>query len=428
MKKPEYMPRIADSLLRDILSCTGAVLVEGPKWCGKTTTAARQAKSILYMDAPGQREDNLVLARVAPERLLSGEHPRLIDEWQLSPSLWDAVRFSVDRADEYGQFLLTGSSVPPPHSEIYHTGTGRIARFRMRPMSLWESGESSGAVSLRELFEGMQPTGVSARGIELEEMAFLLCRGGWPGAIGQSKRFALRHAFDYVDGVAESDISRVDGVARDAERARVLMRSYARLQGSQAGIGVITEDLSEHEGMAVSENSIYSYLNALREIFVIEDVPAWHPYLRRKTTIRTSDTRYFTDPSIATAAMGLGPNGLLDDLTTFGLFFETLVARDLRTYSSALDGELLHYHDRNGLECDAVVRLRDGRYGLVEVKLGGEALISQGCATLLKLSAAIDTAKTRAPAFRMVVTAVGKYAYSRPEDGIIICPITALKD
>ena len=428
MKKREYMPRIADSLLREVLSCTGAVLVEGPKWCGKTTTAARLSGSVLYMDEPGRSEENIALSRVAPGRLLEGARPRLIDEWQLAPSLWDAVRFEVDRTDEYGRFLLTGSSVPPPRAEIHHTGTGRIARFRMRPMSLWESGESSGAVSLRELFGGWRPDGVSARGVELEDMAFLVCRGGWPGAVGQSGRAALRHAFDYVDGVAESDISRVDGVGRDASRTRVLMRSYARLQASQAGIGVITEDLSEHEGMSVSENSIYSYLNALREIFVIEDVGAWHPNLRRKTTIRASDTRYFTDPSIATAAMGLGPSGLMDDLTTFGLFFETLAVRDLRTYSAALDGELLHYHDRNGLECDAVVRLRDGQYGVVEVKLGGEALIQQGCDTLRKLSEAIDTTKTRAPAFKMVVTAVGAYAYTRPEDGVVVCPVTALRE
>ena len=295
-------------------------------------------------------------------------------------------------------------------------------------MSLWESGESSGAVSLQEVFGGWRPDGVSARAVELEGMAFLMCRGGWPGAVGQSGRAALRHAFDYVDGVAESDISRVDGVGRDAERARVLMRSYARLQASQAGIGVIAADLSGHEGMLISENTIYSYLNALREIFVIEDVGSWHPNLRRKTTMRTSDTRYFTDPSIATAVMGLGPSGLMDDLTTFGLFFETMVVRDLRTYSAALGGELLHYHDRNGLECDGVVRLRDGQYGLVEVKLGGEALIRQGCDTLRKLSEIIDTTKMRAPAFRMVVTAVGRYAYTRADDGVIVCPVTALRE
>ena len=428
MQKGEYKPRIADLALQEILSCTGAVLVEGPKWCGKTTTAARLANSVLYMDEPGKRESNIELARLAPERLLSGATPRLLDEWQLAPTLWDAVRFNVDRASEYGQYLLTGSSVPPRSTDFHHAGTGRIARFRMRPMSLWESGESSGAVSLSALFAGQsQFRAADAKPLGLEGVAFALCRGGWPEAVGQPERFALRHAFSYVDAVTEADISRFDGVTRNAERARVLLRSYARLQGRQAKLGVIIEDLSSHEGFAIGENTIDSYLNALRGIFVIEDVTAWHPNLRRKATIRAADTRYFTDPSIATAALGLGPDALMDDLSTFGLFFETQVIRDLRVYADALDGTIHHYLDRNGLECDAVVRLRDGRYGLVEVKLGGETLIQDGCATLKALAENIDTTKMRAPSFRMIVTAVGDYAYLRPEDGVIVCPLSALK-
>ena len=427
MKKGGYRPRIADSTLQEILSCKGAVLIEGPKWCGKTTTAARQAASVLYMDETGKKERNIALARLNPARLLSGEHPRLIDEWQLAPSLWDAVRFNVDRASEYGQYILTGSSVPPQTDEMHHTGTGRIARFRMRTMSLWESGESSGNVSLGALFAGGGMEPADAIALDLDGVAFAICRGGWPEAVGQDGKFALRHAFDYVDAVAESDISRFDGVARDAEFARALMRSYARLQGTQAGIGVVTRDLSAHEGRILGENTIYSYLNALRGIFVVDDITAWHPSLRRKTTVRASDTRYFADPSIAAAALGFGPDALQDDLPTFGLLFETLAMRDLRAYADALGGTIHHYLDRNGLECDAVIRLRDGRYGLLEVKIGGEALIEKGCRTLAKLSANIDTSKMRAPSFMMVLTAVGDVAYCRPEDGVIVCPIGALK-
>ena len=427
MKKGKYRPRIADSTLKDILSCTGAVLVEGPKWCGKTTTAARQAASVLYMDETGKKDTNIALAKLNPVKLLSGEHPRLIDEWQLAPSIWDAVRFNVDRASEYGQYILTGSSVPPKTDEMHHTGTGRIARFRMRPMSLWESEESSGSVSLGLLFSGEAPTTADANVLGLEGIAFAACRGGWPEAVGQSGRFALRHAFDYVDAVAASDISRFDGVARDAECARAIMRSYARLQGTQASIGVITADLSAHEGRTFGENTIYSYLNALRGIFVVDDVSAWHPSLRRKTTVRASDTRYFADPSIAAASLGFGPNSLQDDLPTFGIVFETLAIRDLRAYADALDGTVHHYLDRNGLECDAIIRLRDGRYGLVEVKLGGDVLIDKGCETLNKLSSCLDTSRMHAPSFRMVLTAVGEYAYQRKEDGIIVCPISALR-
>ena len=427
MEKAEYRPRLADAVLKEILSCKGAVLVEGPKWCGKTTTAERQAATILYMDEPGKKDRNISLAKLDPNRLLRGSPPLLIDEWQLAPSLWDVVRFKVDRAGGYGQFMLTGSSVPPSTDEMSHTGTGRIARLRMRPMSLWESGESSGTISISELIAGKEMTTEDARPLGLEEIAFILCRGGWPEAVAQSGKAAIRQAFDYVDGVAESDISRFDGVVRDPERARTLMRSYARLQGTQAGIGVITEDLSEHEGMPISENTVNSYLNALRGIFVIDDVTAWHPNLRRKTTIRTSDTRYFADPSIATAALGVGPDALMDDLPTFGLLFETMAIRDLRAYADALDASVHHYLDRNGLECDAVFRMRDGRYGLVEVKLGGDELVEAGCSSLNKLSSLIDTAKMRQPAFKMVLTAVGEYAYRRKEDGIFICPLSSLK-
>ncbi len=427
MKNNEYRPRVADTVLREILSCKGAVLVEGPKWCGKTTTAEQVAASTLYMDEPGKKDSNISLAKLNPNRLLRGDSPLLIDEWQLAPSLWDVVRFKVDRASEHGLYILTGSSVPPATDEISHTGTGRIARLRMRPMSLWESGESSGSVSIQDLVLGKSFATEDSKRFGLEELSFAICRGGWPEAVGLSGKAALRQALDYVDAVVESDISRFDGISRNAERARSLLCSYARLQGTQAGVGVITKDLSAHEGMSISENTINSYLNALRGIFVIEDVTAWHPNLRRRTTIRTSDTRYFTDPSIATAALGVTPDALMDDLPTFGLLFETMAIRDLRAYADVLDATVHHYLDRNGLECDAVFRMRDGRYGLVEVKIGGDTLVEHGCGALNKLSALIDTTKTRKPAFKMVLTAVGDYAYTRKEDGIIVCPIGCLR-
>ena len=426
MEIKDYRQRVADSVIAEVMEGKGAVLVEGPKWCGKTTTCAHLAKSVVSMDEPRRRERNVLLAKVDPDKLLEGEHPLLIDEWQIAPTLWDAVRYKVDRENGFGHYLLTGSSVPPRTDEINHTGTGRIARVRMRPMSLWESGESSGSVSLSRLFAGETFKAVEAHESSLEEIAFAACRGGWPAVIGLRERVALRQAFDYVDAVVQSDISRFDGVSRDPERARRLMRSYARLQGSAATWGVIADDLSAHEGSAFGENTAYAYLNALRGIFVVEDMPAWHPNLRRKTTIRTSDVRYFSDPSIVAASLRIGPNDLMDDLATFGLVFETMAVRDLRVYAEALDGDVFHFLDRNGLECDAVVHLRDGRYGLIEVKIGGDALVEKGCASLRRLRDALDTEKMREPSFMMVLTAVGDFAYRRPDD-VIVCPIGALR-
>ena len=427
MEIKDYRQRVADSVIAEVMEGKGAVLVEGPKWCGKTTTCTHLAKSVVSMDEPRRRERNVLLAKVDPDKLLEGEHPLLIDEWQIAPTLWDAVRYKVDHEKGFGHYLLTGSSVPPKTDGINHTGTGRIARVRMRPMSLWESGESSGSVSLSRLFAGETFKTAEAHELSLEEIAFSACRGGWPAAIGLRERVALRQAFDYVDAVVQSDISRFDGVARDPGRARRLMRSYARLQGSAATWGVIADDLSAHEGSAFGENTAYAYLNALRGIFVVEDMPAWHPNLRRKTTIRTSDVRYFSDPSIVAASLRIGPNDLMDDLSTFGLVFETMAVRDLRVYAEALDGDVFHFLDRNGLECDAVVHLRDGRYGLVEVKIGGDALVAKGCVSLRRLRDTLDTEKMREPSFMMVLTAVGDFAYRRPDDGVIVCPLGALK-
>lgn len=404
----------------------GAVLIEGPKWCGKTTTAEEKAGSVLYMNDPKKSGTYLQLAKMSPHVLLTGETPRLIDEWQLAPCLWDTIRFEVDHRDEEGQFILTGSAVPPETDEIWHSGTGRFARIKMRPMSLWESGDSDGKVSLEALFKN-NVEAVAFEGKNLEDIAYLVCRGGWPKATLQSPNIALDRAYDYYDAVVNIDISRVDGVERDTERTKRLMRSYARFQGAQTAIGKIKEDVRINDSMNIDDDTIGSYIKALKKIFVIEDMPAWNPNLRSKTAIRSSDTRYFVDPSIAVAALGVGPKDLIDDLETFGLLFETMCVRDLRVYADALGGSVYHYRDKNGLECDAVVHLRNGSYGLIEIKLGGDNLIEEGASSLKSLAEKIDTTRMKNPSFLMVLTAVGDFAYQR-EDGVYVVPIGSLKD
>lgn len=425
-KKEKYRPRIADKLLERKLRGKGAVLLEGAKWCGKTTTAEQLCRSVLYMSEPGKREQNEQLVRLNPALLLRGEKPRLIDEWQVAPKLWDAVRFEADHSPDLGLFVLTGSSVPPDMSEVIHSGTGRFAWLKMRPMSLWESGESTGEVSLKSLFDGnLNIAGVS--GLDLERIAFIACRGGWPLSVDMDDEIALDQAFDYVAAVEKRDIQQADGVERDPARVHRLLRSYSRLQGAQVSNSAIRDDLIENEGETLDVDTIAAYIKALKRIFVIEDAEAWNPNLRSKTAIRTSDTRYFTDPSIATASLGIGPKDLIADLNTFGLIFETLCIRDLRVYAEALNGNVYHYRDKNGLECDAVIHLRDGNYGLIEIKLGGDNLINQGASTLLTLAGKIDTTKMKKPSFLMVLTAAGDYAYQR-EDGVLVVPIGCLKD
>lgn len=426
MVKQKYRQRIADALLSRKLEGKGAVLIEGAKWCGKTTTAEQQARSVLYMTAPGKIRQNIELAEIKPLMLLKGQKPRLIDEWQVAPQLWDSIRFEVDHASELGQYILTGSSVPPDMSQVIHTGTGRFGWLRMRPMSLWESGESTGDVSLESLFDGHTEVEGIAKA-SLEDIAFMACRGGWPLAVGMKGMTALDQAFDYVTAVETRDITAVDGVERDPARVHRLLRSLARHQGAQAPFSTLKADMDANEATEISTDTIASYIQALKRIFVVEDAEAWNPNLRSKTAIRTSDTRYFTDPSIATAALGLGPADLTADLATFGLMFETLCVRDLRVYAEAIYGNVYHYRDKNGLECDAVVHLRDGRYGLVEIKLGGDRLIEDGAATLKELSGLIDTTKMKTPSFLMVLTATGDYAYRRG-DGVLVVPVSSLKN
>ena len=424
MKK--YKPRITDALIERKLKGKGAILIEGPKWCGKTTTAEQFAKSVLYMSKPEDVQSNLMMAEIDPSKLLKGETPRLIDEWQIAPKLWDAVRFEVDHRDNMGHFILTGSAVPPKNDEIFHTGTGRFAWIKMRPMSLFESLESTGEVSLRELFN--QPSQLNGENkLAIDDLAFLICRGGWPGAIDMDKDIALNQTFDYYTAIVNTDISRADNVKRDPERAKRLMRSYARNQGAQTAYTVIRDDIVANDSESLTEDTVYAYTNALRKIFVIEDMPAWNPNLRSKTAIRTSDTRYFIDPSIATASLGLGPEELIKDLNTMGLFFETMCVRDLRVYAESIDGQVYHYRDKSGLECDTVIHLRNGSFGLIEIKLGGDKLIEEGAETLKAFRDKIDTTKMKTPSFLMVLTGTGRYAYKR-EDGVYVVPIGCLKN
>lgn len=421
-----YRKRIADGILLRKLEGKGAVLIEGPKWCGKTTTAEQVAASILYMDDPEKKEQNITMSELNPKRLLKGAAPRLIDEWQLAPGLWDAIRFEVDHRSEPGQFILTGSAVPPDTGEITHSGTGRFTWLTMRPMSLYESGDSVGEVRLRTLFE--QPEEVDGEShLDLERLAFLVCRGGWPQAVGMRDEIALDQGMDYFDAIVRSDIHRADGIRKDPERVKRLMRSYARNQGTSTSVSMIARDIAANDESAMGVDSVASYLAALRKIFVIEDMAAWNPNLRSKTAIRSSDTRYYVDPSIAAAALGIGPSDLIADLKTFGFLFETLCVRDLRVFADALNGEVYHYRDKDGLECDAVIHLRNGAYGLVEIKLGGDKMIEEGAENLKALSRKIDTDKMKEPSFQMVLIGIGDYAYRR-RDGVYVVPIGCLRD
>lgn len=419
----KYYPRIADQVLRDRLNAKGAVLVQGAKWCGKTTTALQMAKSHVFMQDPQNREQNLRLAELDPMLLLSGDTPRLIDEWQLTPRLWDAVRFAVDQRNQFGQFILTGSAVPHHDMSTSHSGTGRISRMTMRPMSLFESEDSNGTVSLEALFRGGAVRAVSE--LSVRQISHLICRGGWPGAVGREEKVALQQATDYVDGVIESDISRADGISRHPMRVRRLMRSYARLVGSQAKITEIKADMIANDKDSLDEDTISSYIAALELIFVVEELEAWNPNLRSKTSVRTSNTRFFVDPSIAVAALRIGPEDLLNDLKTMGFLFESLCIRDLRVYADALDGDVLRYRDSNGLECDAVIHLRNGSYGLAEIKLG-QSEIDDAAEKLIKMVEILDTTRMKEPSFLMVLTGT-QYAYRR-EDGVFVVPIGCLRN
>lgn len=423
-----YRHRIMDGLLAKKLQAKGAVVIEGPKWCGKTTTAEEIAASKVLLARTDMKEQFKSLLEIDTDAALSGETPMLIDEWQTVPKLWDAVRYTIDHRRKMGQFILTGSAVPDKEAEMAreHSGTGRFAWLTMRPMTLFESGESNGSVSLTALFSAPGKI-LEKNSLSLQDIAFLICRGGWPMSVGLPEEAALEQAFDYYDAVTKEDVTKADGVKRASERVQRLMRAYARHQGTQASIATLREDLKNNDTAILNDDTIASYLEVLRKIFVVEDMPAWNPNLRSKTAIRTADTRYFVDPSIATAALGLGPDDLMNDLNTMGFFFETMCVRDLRVFAEALNGKVYHYRDKSGLECDAVVHLRNGQYGLIEIKLGGQSLINDGVATLNALAGRIDTSRMKAPAFLMVLTATGEFAYRRPEDGVYVVPIGCLR-
>lgn len=422
----EYKARIVDDMLKAKLESKGAVIIEGPKWCGKTTTAMQAAGSILRLDEPSKRETNIQMSEIDPGKLLKGEVPRLIDEWQIAPKLWDAARYEVDIRGEEGQFILTGSAVPIESKEITHSGTGRFTWLMMRPMSLFESGDSTGDVSLNQLFKN--PNVIDGmNNVSLEKLAFLICRGGWPHAVGMKEKPALLQAEDYYEAVIKSDINRADGVSKNPERVKRLMRSFARNQGTQISNTMLRDDIISNDTESLNEDTIASYINALKNIFVVEDMPAWNPNLRSKTSIRTSDTRYYVDPSIAVASLGIGPKDLTNDLNTMGLLFETLCVRDLRVYAESIGGNVLHYRDKSGLECDTVIHLKNGRYGLAEIKLGGQKFIEDAAENLKALSNKIDTSKMPAPSFLMIIIGIGEFAYKR-EDGIFIVPIGCLKN
>ena len=422
MKVTNYLPRISDTLLIKKLRCSGAVLVTGPKWCGKTSTALVASNSVVYMQDPDRGAAYMLAADTKPSILLDGAVPRLIDEWQMAPVLWDAVRFAVDQRQDYGQFVLTGSAVPTDGVTM-HTGTGRISRLPMRTMSLYESGESNGSVSLRNLFDNKMPV-MEPSSLTIEQIAFALCRGGWPASVRMKGEDAMEPSRNYVDAIIHQDVSRVDGVERNPKRVQLLLRSLARNITTMATNVTILKDM-EGDEKSMSAPTLDAYLNALRRIFVIEDLPAWSPSMRSKTALRTSSKRHFTDPSIATAVMRATPKSLLEDFNTFGLLFESLCTRDVRIYAQANDGEVYHFRDKNGLEADMIVALNDGRWAAVEVKLGTKQ-IDEASEHLQELAWKVNDEKMGKPSFLMVLTG-GEYAYQR-KDGVLVVPIGCLKD
>lgn len=424
MKK--YLPRIADTLIKNQLECSGAILIEGPKWCGKTTTAIEISKTVVKMDDPEFKMQYESLAKLEPSLLLKGEVPVLIDEWQVAPNLWDTVRFEVDKRGEVGQFILTGSSVPPKIDLLSHSGTGRFARIKMRPMSLYESNDSIGNVSLNSLFNGNDIFETSPD-ISLLDIANLICRGGWPFSLSMNLNSAFLQARNYYDSVVTQDILRVNGdEVLESERTKRIIRSYARNISQSVPLSTIREDVIANDEKTFSEVTLYNYISFLKRIFILEDSKAWNPNLRSKTAIRTCETRYFVDPSIACASLGIGPNDLINDLNTMGFYFENMAIRDLRVYADLLDGEVYHYRDKSGLECDAVIHLRNGKYGLIEIKLGSDDGIKDGIKNLLALEKKIDVDKMNKPSFKMILVAKSKFAY-KTKEGIYIVPICSLK-
>lgn len=427
-----YLHRTADVVLSERLEAFGAVLIEGPKWCGKTTTSEQIAKSVIRLQDTDKREEYLATAASKPSLLLQGDTPRLIDEWQDAPVLWDAVRTMVDKRNEPGQFILTGSN-SVDKNKILHSGTGRISRMKMLPMSLWESGESNGKISLQQLFDdpSLDIDGITSD-MEIEDLIFAACRGGWPATVNiKSQKAKLLVARDYVNSVCREDISRVDNVQRDERVARLLLRSYARNISTLAKNTSLLADIVSSEEISISMPTFDDYVAALTKLFVICNIDAWCPAIRSKTTIRSGYKRAFIDPSIAVASLGLTPEALHTQLKTFGFIFEQMCARDLKAYTPDFDTHLSYYRDRYGLEADLVLHLADGRYALIECKLGSKE-IEEGASHLTELKRLIqehnekeEQVPLREPDLLIILTG-GHMAYTRP-DGVKIIPLATLR-
>ena len=422
-----YFERVHDGILTEKLQSSGAVLIEGPKWCGKTSTGAHLAKSVIYLQDPDKRKSYEQLADTTPSLLLHGDVPHLIDEWQTLPVVWDAVRFAVDQRQKMGQFILTGSATPlddgMAQREILHSGVGRIARMRMYPMTLWESKNSNGTVSLADLFDNNINELYSESDLTIEDIAYQICCGGWPAITSLNRKKALDVVYNYVDELINVDIHRVDGSEKNPERVRQVLRSYARNISTMTSATTIMQDVRAND-ISITDKTLTNYLTALNRLFVTEDLKAWQPSLRSKTAIRSTNKRHFTDPSVAAAVLGLNPHSVLDDFNLFGYLFEDLCVRDLRVYTLPLRGGLFHYRDHANLEADIVVRLYDGRWAAIEVKLGSKQ-IEDAAKNLIKLESTIDTDKVGKPSFLMIVTG-GQYAYRR-KDGVYVVPIGCLK-
>ncbi len=418
----EYISRIIEDELDLALRSSGAVLIVGPKWCGKTSTAEIKSNSKIYMQNPDQFASNIKIANIKPSLLLEGETPRLIDEWQVAPNLWDSVRYTVDRRGGVGHFILTGSAVPTDNKTM-HTGTGRISRIVMRPMSLYESKNSNGSVSLGKVFEE-KSLEASVSELDIEDYAYLICRGGWPASVGTNEEIAIRRTSDYINAVVNYDVAAVDGVEKNPNKVEQLLKSLSRNICTSASIPTIIKDVLGSEE-TISENTVKSYMNALQRIFVIENLPAWSPSLRSKTAIRNSPKRLFVDPSLATASLGMTKDAVMKDFNFFGFLFEALCIRDLRIYAQSMGGKVFHYRDKNDFEIDAIVSLKDGTWGAIEIKLG-DYEVDDAARNLLKLREIIDSTKMKNPSFLMVLTGT-RYSYKR-EDGVLVVPVGCLKN
>lgn len=421
----QYYPRIIDELLKKKLRTSGAVLLKGSKWCGKSTSASQIAKSIIYMQDPSTREQNIALAKASPKVFLAKETPLLIDEWQTIPFIWDAIRFEIDQRNAFNQFILTGSSSPTETNKITHSGLGRISTLIMRPMSLYESKDSSGEFSINDLFNDLYPSGAFSKH-DILDYAYLACRGGFPSVLELNKEDSLEISKNYFESLVNQDFVLNVKQDRDIQKFKLTLRSYARNIGTSCPLTTILKDVNSDNNVSISDTTIYSYLKYLNDIYILDELNAWSPLLRSKVAIRTTPTHYFVDPSIATAALDVTPHDLINDFKTFGFIFESMVIRDLKIYAEANGASLYHYRDKNDFEVDAIIHFNNGKWAAIEIKLFDDEAIEKACKNLIKFKNNIDLQKMKEPSFLMVITGT-KNAYRR-EDGVFIVPIDCLKN